>query len=231
MANAHNLKELRSFLGFLNFYCDFIKDFSQRACPLNDLTCKGRPFVWSQECNNAFNNLKSACAEEPVLRTPDWNKQFIMQTDASGYTLGVVIQQEHKDGLHPVAFHLQSLLPAEQNYDVYDKELAGVIFGFKCAQPLFLGAKHLVIVRTDHKNLQYFREPQKISGQQAHWLEYLQDFNYVLEHIPGTTNTIADLLSRCHDLNKGVNLEEPRILLPDSLLSCKTFLEDDPNAC
>ena len=83
-------------------------------------------------------------------------------------------------------------------------------------------------MQTDHKNLQYFREPQKISGQQAHWLEYLQDFDYVLEHISGTTNTIADLLSRCHDLNKGVNLEEPHILLPDSLFSRKTFLEDDP---
>ena len=154
-----------------------------------------------------------------------------MQTDVSGYALGVVIQQEHEDGLHPVAFHLWSLLPAEQNYDVHDKELAGVIFSFKCARPLFLGAKHPVIVRTDHKNLQYFREPQKISGRQAHWLEYLQDFDYVLEHIPGTMNTIADLLSHHHDLNKGVNLEEPHILLPDSLFSQKTFLEDDPETC
>ena len=77
-----------------------------------------------------------------MLRTPDWNKQFIMQTDASGYALGVVIQQQHEDRLHPVVFHSQSLLPAERNYDVHDKELAGVIFGFKCAQPLFLGAKH-----------------------------------------------------------------------------------------
>ena len=159
-----NLKELRSFLGFLNFYRDFIKDFSRHARPLNDLTCKGRAFIWSQDCDDAFNDLKSACAEGPVLRTPDWNKQFIMQTDASGYTLGVVIQQQHEDGLHPVAFHSRSLLPAERNYDVHDKELAGVIFGFKCARPLFLGAKHPVIVQTDHKNLQYFREPQKISG-------------------------------------------------------------------
>ena len=163
-----------------------------------------------------------------MLQTPDWNKQFIMQTDASGYALGVVIQQQHKDGLHPVAVHSQSLLPAEWNYNVHDKELAGVIFGFKCTQPLFLGARHPVIVRTDHKNLQYFREPQKISGRQVCWLEYLQDFDYVLKHIPGTTNTIANLLSCCHNLNKGVNSEEPHILLPDSLFSRKAFLEDDP---
>ena len=93
--------------------------------------------------------------------------QFIMQMDASGYALGVIIQQEHKDSLHPIAFHSRSFLPAEQNYNIHDKELAGVIFGFKCAWPLFLGAKHPVIMQTDHKNLQYFREPQKISRWQA----------------------------------------------------------------
>lgn len=76
-----------------------------------------------------------------------------MQTDASEYTLRVVIQQEHEDSLHPVTFYSRSFLPAKHNYDVHDKELAGVIFGFKCARPLFLGAKHTVIMRMDHKNL------------------------------------------------------------------------------
>lgn len=190
-----NLKELCSFLGFLNFYRSFIENFSKRAQPLNDLTCKGRPFIWSQECEDAFVDLKMACSSKPVLKTPDWNKQFIMQTDASNYVLGVVIQQEYEDGLHPVAFHSRSLLPAERNYNVHDKELAGVIFGFKNACSLFLGAKHPVIVHTDHKNLQYFCEPQKISGRQARWLKYLQNFDYELKHIPGSTNTIADLLS------------------------------------
>jgi len=75
--------------------------------------------------------------------------------------------QEFEDGLHPVAFHSYSLLPAEKNYDAYDKEFAGVVFGFKCSRPFLLGAKHVVKVRTDHKNLQYFHEPQKITGRQA----------------------------------------------------------------
>ena len=63
-----------------------------------------------------------------------------MHTDASGYALGVIIAQEHDNGMHPVAFHLRSLLPAEKNYDVHDKELAGIVFGFKCSCALFLGA-------------------------------------------------------------------------------------------
>ena len=135
--------------------------------------------------------------------------------------------QEFEDGIHPIAFHSRSLLPAEKNYDAHDKELAGVIFGFKCGRPFLLGAKHAVKVRTDHKNLQYFRQPQKVTGWQARWFQFLQDFDYTLEHIPGSSNTITDLLSRRKDLNEGVNADEPRILLPDHLFAKKIYLEDN----
>ena len=225
------VKDMRSFLGFCNFYCTFIKDFSNIARPLNNLTCKNEPWNWSKECNAAFNHLKEICGQYPVLCTPNWSKQFIMDTDASGYALGVMISQEFEDGIHPVAFHSWHLLPAEANYDAHDKELAGVIFSFRCSRPLFLGASHPIRVHTDHKNLQYFRDPRRITGCQARWIEYLQDFDHTLEHILGSTNTMADLLSQRKDLNKGVDTSEPHILLPDHLFAPqihKIFLEDDP---
>jgi hypothetical protein len=162
----------------------------------------------------AFDTLKEICVSKPVLQSPDWTRKFILETDASGYALGVVISQEFEDGIHPITFHSQSLQLAEKNYDAHDKELTAVIFGFKCGCPLFLGAQHTIKVKSDHKNLQYFREPQKVTGQQARWIQFLQDFDYSLTHIPGHTNTIADLLSQRKDLNKGVNTEEPCILLP-----------------
>jgi hypothetical protein len=90
-----------------------------------------------------------------------------METDASGYALGVVISQKFDDGIHPIAFHSHSLQEAEQNYDAHNKELAGVIFGFKCGCPFFLGADQPILICTDHKNLQYFCKPQKITGCQA----------------------------------------------------------------
>ena len=210
-----------------------MSDFSNIARPLNDLTCKNRQWDWSDSCEAAFRRLKEVCASEPVLKTPDWSKPFVMHTDASGYALGVVIAQEHNDGMHPIAFHSRSLLLAERNYDIHNRELAGVVFGFKCGRPLFLGAQHPVRVLTDHKNLQYFREPQKVTGRQARWIEFLQDFDYTLEHIAGTTNTVADLLSYRKDLNKGVDSDLPRIPLPDHLFSPPTtlnkiFLADNP---
>ena len=103
------VKDVQSFLGFCNFYQVFIKNFSDIACPLNDLTCKNKQFIWSTEHNAAFLCLKEVCSNYPVLRTPDWSKQFVMETDASGYALGVVIAQEFEDGVHPIAFHSHSL--------------------------------------------------------------------------------------------------------------------------
>jgi hypothetical protein len=219
------VKEVRSFLGFCNFYRAFIPRFSDIARPLNDLTKKTRQWSWGEREENAFLMLKEACVSDYVLRTPDWTKPFIMETDASDFAMSAVIMQDHEDGRHPVAFHSRSFLPAERHYDTHDKELGGIVFGFKSARPLFLGASHPIQVRTDHSNLQYFRHPQKVTGRQARWLEYLQDFDYTLEHIPGTSNTIADLLSRRSDLNKGV--ETTRVLLPDTLFSRKTYLLDD----
>jgi hypothetical protein len=111
-----------------------------------------------------FEKLKCICVKEPVLHASNWNKLFIMETDASGYALGVVITQKHKDGIHPIAFHSRSLLDAEKNYDAHNKEMLGVIYGLKMRRKFFLGAQEPVWIQTDHKNLQYFREPQKLTS-------------------------------------------------------------------
>jgi len=151
------VKDICSFLGFCNFYHTFIQDFSRKAQPLNYLTKKNIKFEWNDNAQVAFDALKDTCSSYPVLRMPDWKKQFILETDASGYALGAVISQEFEDGIHLIAFHSRSLLDAEHNYDVHDKELAGVIFGFKKGWSYFLGCKQPIWVCTDHKNLMYFR--------------------------------------------------------------------------
>jgi RNase H-like domain found in reverse transcriptase len=152
--------------------------------------------------------------------------------------LGAVISQEFTDGIHPIGFYSCSLQPAEKNYDIHDKELAAIVFGFKCGRPFFLGVQHTIEVHTDHKNLQYFHEPQKVTGRQACWITFLQDFMYTLTHVPGHENTIADLLSHCTNLNKGVNTDQPCVLLPPTLFSdiyntnplmnWKIFLNNNP---
>ena len=108
-----SVKDVRSFLGFCNFYRAFIPSFSHLARPLNDLTKKNQQWSWGKAEQEAFTALKIICTTYPVLRTPDWSRQFILETDASGYALGAVLMQEFEDGIHPIAFHSHSLLPAD----------------------------------------------------------------------------------------------------------------------
>ncbi len=145
------VKDVRSFLGFCNFYCTFIPHFSNVTQPLNDLTKKNQNWGWMDTEEQAFQKLKQICASYLVLCTPDWTCQFILETDASGYALGAVIMQEFDDGIHPISFNSRSLLPTKKNYNAHNKELAGMIFGFKCRRQYFLGAQHPVRVCMDHK--------------------------------------------------------------------------------
>jgi len=88
------------------------------------------------------------------------------------------------------------LNPAECNYNIYDCELLAIIYMLKQFRYLLLGAHHKFLIQTDHQNLKYFKSPQKITLHQAQWHEFLQDYNFKLEHFPGKSNTITDLLSQ-----------------------------------
>jgi len=109
-----NLKELRSFLGFGNYYKDFIQGYSKITRPLHDLTKKDTQWQWNHPQQNAFKLLKELFTSYPVLRNPDPAKRYVLDTDASQYAVGATISQEHSDGNHPIAFFSKSLLPAER---------------------------------------------------------------------------------------------------------------------
>src|SRR5882757_8617156 len=118
-----------------------------------------------------------------------------MDTDASQFAVGATISQDFSDGRHPIVYFSKLLLPAERNYDTYDRELLAIIYAVKAFRYLLLGAQQKFLIQSDHKNLTYFKSPQKISARQARWHEFLQDYNFELTHIPGKSNMIANLLS------------------------------------
>ena len=116
-----NMREVRSFHGFCNFYRPFIKAFSQIALPLNALTKKDVTFAWNKEAQKAFDTLKVRIMDEPVLAHPNLTKQFELEVDTSGYAVGAVLMQRQEDGKqHPVGFYSATLNMAERNYDIYD---------------------------------------------------------------------------------------------------------------
>ena len=116
------VKQVRRFLGFGNFYRQFIRNFSNIVHPLNELLRKDKRFDWTQECQDAFENMKKQFTEEPVLAMPDHSKPFQIESDMLKYATGVVLSQLDSNGNRRlVAFYSKTFSPAEQNYDIHDR--------------------------------------------------------------------------------------------------------------
>jgi hypothetical protein len=125
------VKQVHSFLGFSNFYRKFIGHYADIVKPLTELTCKDIPFVWTEECQHAFEDLKEKFLEEPVLQMLDPTKEFIVETDASKWATRAVLKQIGTDGeLHPCRYISHTFTAAERNYQIYDRELLAVIHAF-----------------------------------------------------------------------------------------------------
>ncbi|KAI5121092.1 hypothetical protein M0805_001950 [Coniferiporia weirii] len=191
------VKQLRSFMGFCNYYRRFIPNFSQIMYPLNELTHTNETWTWTPERDSAFLKLKTLFLNKPALLIPDPSKPFILETDASKVATGAVLYQTNSNGsLQPCGFISQTLGPAQQHYEVYDCELLGIIRGLKAWRHYLLGNPHTTIIWCDHKNLSYFHSDRCLSPQQSRWNLYLSQFDYSITHRPGTSIPGADALSR-----------------------------------
>ena len=122
------VKDVHSFHRFCNFYRVFIAGFSKIALPLNALTKKGQPFVWTAATQQAFDTLKRKVTEEPVLLHPILTQPFKLKVNALGFAIGAVLMQKgDNDKRHPVGFYYTTLTPAERNYDIYNLELLAIV--------------------------------------------------------------------------------------------------------
>jgi hypothetical protein len=138
-----NVKDVQSFLRFANFYRRFVKGYSQIVAPMTRLTRKDTRFLWSAECSQSFETLKKAFTTAPVLRHFDYERQIIVETDASNYVSAGILSQYDDEGiLHPVAFFSKKHTPAECNYEIYDKELMAIVRAFEEWRPELEGALH-----------------------------------------------------------------------------------------
>jgi transposase InsO family protein len=211
-------KEVQAFLGFINFYRRFVKDFSHHARPLFDLTKKEGGWRWEKEQREAFEKLKKIITSTPVLIFPDEGRPFRLEADSSDFATGAVLSQLADDQKwHPIGFHSKSLSEVERNYETHDKEMLAIIRALEEWRHLLEGARHRVEVWTDHKNLEYFRSAKKLNRRQARWSLLLSRFDYTLHHRPGRTMGKADALSRRADHGTGSTDNENVILLSPEL--------------
>jgi hypothetical protein len=198
------VKDIRSFLGFCNFYRPFIRGFAHIARPLNELTRKDAEWLWTERCQKAFDELRDRVTSEPVLAHPELDKQFELEVDASGFAVGAVLLQKKEDGKrHPIAYFSKTLNEAQRNYDIADLELLAVVMSLDNWRSFLAGSPHKVIVYSDHQNLLYWKEPHKISRRVAREVLRLSEYNIEIRHIKGTANGRADALSRRPDYDQG----------------------------
>jgi len=198
-----NINELRSFLGLASYYRKFIKNFSIRASPLFHLLKKNSEFIWDTNCNDSFEDLRQCLLQDPILSYPDFNKPFIVRTDASKKGIGGVILQEGKDELeHPISCVSRSLKPSEINYSITDLEGLALIYTLKKFRQYIISNKNQTIFITDHKPLLgFFNKSLPTKGRHLRWIEEYNKYNIIIKYEKGKKNIFADALSRLPSRN------------------------------
>jgi hypothetical protein len=206
------------FSQFLQLLPSFHQGFVTVARPLNELTRKDAPWAWDTRQQQAFATLKHRVTSEPILAQPVLNDQFDLEVDASGFAVGAVLLQKKEDRKrHPVGYYSATLNEAERNYDIYNLELLAIVKALHNWRPLLAGSPHDIRVFSDHMNLQYWCDPQKISRRVARKFLELQEFPIKIHHIKGNTNGRADALLRRPDYDQGEHDNTNITVLPDQL--------------
>lgn len=195
-------KQLRSFLGMTVQFRQFIPHYSAVVSPLTALTSPKADFTWTDACEKSFAEIKCAFQADHFLVPANPQEQFFLQTDASDFALGCVLRQKDSSGaLRPVAFHSRKFSKEEINYAIYDKELQAILDAFLVWRHWLIDTIVPIDIQCDHRNLTFYRDPQKLSRRQARNAEFLADFNYNLVYTKGSQMHIADCLSRAPNLS------------------------------
>jgi len=165
-------RELQRFLGFCNYYRRFIKNYSKHAKPLTILTGNTN-YTWSTDQQTAFETLINAVTSEPTLTMPDEKGQFRIEADSSDYAIGAILSQHQDDKWHPIAYLSKALTETQRNYEIYDKEMLAIMLSLEEWRHYLIGADEVFEIWTDHQNLQYFRQPQKVNRRFTLWPPHL----------------------------------------------------------
>lgn len=212
-----NPSDVRQFCGFANFYWRFIKDFGKICKPLNWLTDK-EPWKWGNNEQTAFEELKRKFASSLVLSMWDFDLSAWMETDASGFATGGVLEQKHTDNVwHLVAYLLEGMTEMEHNYKIYNRELLAVVRALETWHHYLEGLLEKFTIFTDYKNLEYWRTARNLTRQQACWSLFLSWFNFEIVPCPGKTMGKLNALSRSgqHELKNKEDNHNQVILGPD----------------
>ena len=187
-------KQCHSFLGLASYYRRFCPGFAEIARPLHKLCEKGRKFQWTPEAQKAFDRLKQVLTSPPVLAYPLPNIRFIVDTDASAFSVGGVLSQIQNGHERVIAYMSKSMNQHEQNYCTTRKELLAVIIAIKTFHSYLYGQE--ILLRTDNMAVKWLRSLKTPTGQTFRWLQQLETYNMTTEHRAGKSHVTPIALSR-----------------------------------
>lgn len=190
-------RDLRRFLGMSGYYRAFCKNFAAVVAPLTNLVSPLIPFVWSSDCQSAFESAKALLCSAPVLAAPDFTRPFKLEVDASACGAGAVLLQEDGRSIdHPVSYFSKKFVKHQLHYSTIEKEALALLLALQHFE-VYLGSSPLpVVVFSDHNPLVFLSRMRNNNQRLMRWSLLLQDFNIEIRHKKGTDNVLADALSR-----------------------------------
>lgn len=207
-----NIKELRRFLGMLNFYRRFIPAAASIQAPLNELltgpkTRGSQPIEMTPELLSVFNKCKHSLLQATLLVHPDPQAKLAIQTDASDTAIGAVLQQRKGGDWHPLAFFSKKLSPSQRKYSPYDRELLAIYEAIRYFR--FMVEARTFFILTDHKPLTFAfsTSRENSSPRQFRYLDYISQFTTDIRFVSGKDNVVADALSRINEVKLPIDYQ------------------------
>lgn len=223
-AAPRDVKQLQAFLGLAGFYRRFVAGYSGITAPLTQLLKKNTPFQWGEEQQTAFQNIKDALQQHPILAYPDLDKPFTLATDASLLAVGAVLSQTTDQGDRPIAYASRKLNPAETRYSATERELLAVVWAIRHFQEYLLGTRF--VLETDHRALTCAMKTRDPTSRIGRWILRLTEYDFEAKHRPGSQMAHADALSRPPMVEEPIVVGAATLSVPQDLL--RVAQEMDP---
>lgn len=196
-----NVSELRRFLGLSGWFRDFIKDYAEKTKELTNALRKNSnlKFKWTEEMNKGFEGMKICLRDMRELQLPDYNKEFMLRTDASGTGIGAVLLQKNKIGeWAPIQWASKKLTDAERKYGITEKEMLAVFWAVKKFEYELRGRKFQLV--SDHKALEEIRSKAEFNNARVNrWIDQIQEFDFEIKYNKGEELAVPDALSRLYE--------------------------------
>ncbi|PZC76249.1 hypothetical protein B5X24_HaOG204855 [Helicoverpa armigera] len=189
------VKQLRAFLGLMNYYRRFVAKYSHMTVPFCQMLQKGTAWKWTPEVDRLFEAVKDAFIETVVLIHPDTDRIYYLQTGSSGEGVaGCLYQLDDENNERVIGFCNKALSRPEQQWTVSEQQLWAVVYGLKKFETYLRGSR--VVIRTDHRNLSFINNWNLYSARVTRFILFIQQFDFTIEYVKGSNNVVPDILSR-----------------------------------